>query len=413
MTSIGRSEPCASIRRGWQAIFWWIGQCIAFAVVSCQALAQAAPDYIASMASYEVRQMTGSLAPANGAEILAHVTPSSWLTGDPGVIDLVGVVGAWSGGAKGKGTRLIVHGGGHNDSANNGVYVYDFGGGSRPTGFSLPFISPVSAVRQASTYSDGAPSATHTYDGVVYVSESNSLYRFGGAKWSTSGGFYGLAARFDFSSGTWTVLSAYPGKSDTEPSVIYDAISRKILVTMTGQSNAAFFRMDSNSWSPVRDSSREHHDSGFAYDPTRSRAVMVGGGSATLYNINWSAETFTQSALNATGATSILGNSALSAFYDPARDSFWLFGGKKSSPGYGNLYEMNASTFEIVQRPLSATTAGFEFDYNGSYGRFIFMDEWRAIGFLTRSDVAPFVIKLPPGTKGTSPPSPPSDIRAQ
>lgn len=373
----------------------------------------AAPSYISAMAPYEVRQMTGTLAPANGMETMVNVTPSSWLTGDPGVIGLRGVIDAWSGGGKGIGTRLIVHGGGHNDSANNGVYVYDFAGTSKPTGYSLPFISPVSAVQQASTYADGAPSAAHTYDGMVYVPQNNSFYRFGGSKWVSTGGWYNLAARFNLGSGQWTMLPGYPGASSTEPSVIYDVVSGKMLVTMTGQSNAAFYRMATNNWSSVRNTAREHHEAAFAYDPTRSRAIMVGGGSATLYTVNWSAETFSESALNASGSTGILSQSALAAFYDAGRDCYWILAGGSGSSGYSNVYEMNAGTFNIVQHGLSASMGGFNSDYQGSFGRFIFMDQWRAIGIVTGSDDAPYVIKLPAATNNVAPPNSPSDFRAQ
>jgi hypothetical protein len=182
---------------------------------------------------------------------------------------------------------------------------------------------------------------------------------------------------------------------------------------MTGQSNAAFYRIASNSWSSVRGTAREHHESAFAYDPTRSRAIMIGGGSATLYAINWSSETFTESALNASGSTGILSNSSLAAFYDPARDSYWIFGGNSGSSGYSNIYEINAGTFRIEQYSLGTPISGVEEDYQGSFGRFIFMDQWRAIGVLTRSDAAPYVIKLPAGTKNVAPPNPPTEVRAQ
>ena len=87
----------------------------------------AVPSYIASMAPYQVRALTGTYSPTNGGESMQSVTPSSgafgnWLSGDPGVLQLPGVVDAWCGGAKpASGSKMYVHGGGHNDSANNGL----------------------------------------------------------------------------------------------------------------------------------------------------------------------------------------------------------------------------------------------------------------------------------------------------
>jgi hypothetical protein len=374
-----------------------------------------APTYISSMADFEVRQMSGSFAPSSGGTTMRSVTPSEWISSDPGG-GVEYVLAAWSGGGKGVGTKLIVHGGGHNDSANNGVYVFDFAGTTRPAGWVTPLdISSTSSVRQADTYSDGRPSSAHTYDGMVYVGAHDSLYRFGGAKWSTSGGWYGLAARYSLATRQWSILPSYPGNASTEPSVAYDPVSNKILVTMTGQSNAAFFRVSTNSWSSVRGTSREHHESALAYDHTRNRGIMVGGGTATLYSINWSAETFSESALAASGSIGILSGGALAAVYDSRADAYWIWGGRSGSSGYSTIYRMNANTFATTAHALSQSMAGFETgDYQGSFCRFILLEDWRAIGFLTRTDAAPFVIKLPEGAlPSTNTPRAPTSLTVQ
>ena len=71
--------------------------------------------------------MSGTSAPTNGKTSMSDATPSEWLTSDPGTCDLGCVIAAWSGGAGAvSGTKLFVHGCGHNDSANNGIYAYDF-----------------------------------------------------------------------------------------------------------------------------------------------------------------------------------------------------------------------------------------------------------------------------------------------
>jgi hypothetical protein len=110
---------------------------------------------------------------------------------------------------------------------------------------------------------------------------------------------------------------------------------------------------------------------------------------------NWSAETVTGSTFTPSGDTTILSQAALSMFYDSARDCFWIWGGGSASSGYTTIYEMNASTFAITAHPLSQSMSGFVGQYFGSYGRWVFMDSWRAIGFVTRTDQAAYVIKLP------------------
>jgi hypothetical protein len=97
-------------------------------------------------------------------------------------------------------------------------------------------------------------------------------------------------------------------------------------------------------------------------------------------------------------------------FYDPERDSFWIFGGRAASPGYGTLYEMNAGTFAITAHPLGSSMASFDADYKGSFGRFVFMRDWRAVGFATSTDAGPYVIKLPPAINSSAPPRPPTSL---
>lgn len=355
--------------------------------------------YITSMADYEVRQMTSTYVPTNGKATIASVTPSEWLTSDPGNTNLPAVILSWSGGAKGEGTTLVVNGGGHADSANNGVYVFDYSGTSAPTGWTVGGLSAVSAVQNSATYSDGRPASVHTYDGCIRV--SNKMYRFGGAKW-IDGSFYRGVASFNLSTSTWAILPDLPSGVTTElPHVVYDPTSNKILYLPSGSGRAAFFRLSSETWgnTPLNPTALAYYGA-TAYDTSRGRAIVLGStyeGSQThkIVTPNWTNETLAGSTLSASGSTAILARTSLSVFYDSARDCFWIFGGDSGSPGYANIYEMNASTFAITAHALSSSMASFEGSYSGSYGRYVFMPTYRAIGFVTRTDAAPYVIKLP------------------
>jgi hypothetical protein len=354
------------------------------------------PSYISSLTDFQSIQMNGALAPVNGTTSMQSVTPAEWLSSDPGTIDLDGVVGAWSGGGKGIGTKLIVHGGGHNDSANNGAYIFDYAGTTKPQGWVTPLdVSAVSAVQQGGVYSDGASCSTHTYDGLVYVPFNNSMYKFYGAPWSTNGGFTNDSWRYDLSSASWSQPPDGPVSAGGEPTCCYDAVSNKILLAIPNQLGAAFYRVAANTWSSVKGLSSGGSDCAMTYDPTRGRAIVVNSSIRRLYTIDWSAETVSDGTFSPSGSTAILNSSALSAFYDLLLDCYWLFGGDGSSPGYASVYRMNASTFAITQHALSQTIPKQASNYLGSYGRFIFMDSWRAIGFLAQNNAAPWVIKLP------------------
>lgn len=393
------------------------GAITALCVALCsQAHAQSgtAPTYISSLADYEVRALSGSFAPTTNGTSIESVTPSEWLTNDPSTLGIVGVIVAWNGGAKGTGSKLFVHGGGHNDSANNGMYVFDFAGTTRPTGWQTPLnISPVSAVRAGSaTYADGRPTAVHTYDGVVYASHNNHLYRFGGAWYNPNGNFTGASFKMNVANNQWTQVPSYPGGGGGALT-IYDAASGKIFVTTSETFTGYFYRTSNDTWSGAKTFGGGGFSFGSigAWDPTRNRGVIVGGGTNYVLSLNFANETVSVSSLNASGATAILSRQGASAVYDPQIDAYWVFGGDRGSPGYTSIYQMNAGTFGISQHALSGSIApSLNFDYQGSYGRFILMPQWRALGFLGTHDGPVYVVKLP--GQAAPLPNPPTALTA-
>jgi hypothetical protein len=350
------------------------------------------PAYIAAMADYQVLTMNGALAPTNGKATMASVTPSEWLTSDPG-LGLRMVVDAWSGGGKGKGTKLVVHGGGHGDSANNGVYIYDFAGTTKPTGWTLPSISPVSAVRAGSaSYADGKPVSVHTYSGLVDT--STALYRFLGASYPT-GGTTLACWKYTFATAVWTNLGNYSGNPNT-PACIYDEVSNKILIIARNQFQYQVLNCNSGAFSAVKET-QQHipENSILAYDSRRRRAVEIGP-TRRLWPVDWSSETMQTGGYTPSGVVEAVSWTASCALYDQARDVFWVFGGDGDTSGYTKIYQMNAATFAVTAHALSAPLVGtLAQDYQGSWDRFVWMDGWRAIGFVSNANEAPVVIKLP------------------
>ena len=388
---------------------------IAGAIPAAQAQNGPAPDYITSMQPFQVRGLSGSFAPTNGNVSMADVTPPEWLNNDPSVLGLNGVLAAWSGGAKSvSGTRLFVHGGGHFDSANNGLYVYDFAGTTNPTGWQAPLvISPVSAVRdEAATYADGLPNSVHTYDGIVFASHNNTVYRFGGSRYS-SGRLNRNSFKYEVATGEWTRLPDYPGGEDAAKT-IYDPITGKIFVTMTDEFDGYFFRTDTETWGPRV----QYGGNGFpfdtmaAWDSNRNRAIVVGERETSVVDIDFDAETINVQNFNATGATDIYSRSGISAVYDPVRDVFWMFGGGIGSPGYSGLYELRAdgNPWTTVRHPLSGDSIPLSKGLIGSWGRYVLMPQWQAIGFVAEENGPAFVIRLPDGQFLT--PEAPANLRA-
>lgn len=354
------------------------------------------PAYVSDLSAYEVRALTGSYAPT-GEETMQDATPSEWLTSDPGTLDLRGVIDAWGGGiGDPDGARVFVKGGGHNDSANNGLYIYDFNGTTKPTGWTVKFQSAVSDVISTSKfYADGLPSALHAYDNLGYV--DGEVFVFGGYVYgnpsTTTPYSYNIAAE------TVGSVSNLPQGATSRGFTVYDPATNKLFFGSVGSLfSCAFFDVASRTYGSDSVSSPPTSvDAVAALDTSRSRLVMLGSGRNLLWTLDFSTDSLvSESTFSPSGSTSILSNSGLSAFYDADRDSFWIFGGKDGSPGYSNLYEMDASSFAITAHSLTGDSfASLPSDHQGSYKRFVFFPEWRAIGFVIRHNVAPYIIRLP------------------
>lgn len=356
------------------------------------------PEYIADMTDYEVRAMSGSYAPTNGMDTMAEVTTGGWETDYSGVNfpDAAGVIIAWCGGFKAvSGThKLRVHGGGHFDSANNGIYVFDFDGTTAPTGWSIEGQSgsPSNAV-QNGTYTDGKPTSIHSYDGLVYASHNDTLYRFGGYDFGAASNLISQAWKFSNASQTWTQLTSYPG-GGLIGSVIYDPVTQKIFVS-DGQDNgsslnAYFFDCSDDTWSsPKAMSHTPGNDAVMAWDSSRGRALVYGSSAAKLLTIDFAAETVS----SASASAPALAN-ARSFFYDSYRDVYWAFGGSGSS-SWTTLWEINASTLATTASHTLSASIPVVSQHQGSYGRFVFIPEWRVIGTVASNTTAAYLIKLP------------------
>jgi hypothetical protein len=353
------------------------------------------PEYIASMSAFQVRQMTGPFAPTNGFATIASVTPDEWLKSDPGN-GLPYVIDAWCGGGKGKGTKLVVHGGGHNNSANNGVYIFEFSGTSRPTGWTLPSISSVSAVQQGSvsnSYRDGRPVSTHTNSGMV--STGKALYRFLGAHWNSSGGFTAACWKYSYASNAWTYLGNYGGKLN-QPLCVFDESANKILITTDTYDTYQILDCATDRLSAVKSHNFDvGYGSTLVYDSLRRRVIEIGP-NRRVWTMDWNSETLSGGTYTPTGAIAGANLTAACSLYDESKDVFWIFGGRLGDPGYSTIYEMNARTFAVTAHPLSQSIAiSISPDYQGAWDRYIWMHEWRAIGFVSNVGVAPVVIKVP------------------
>lgn len=338
------------------------------------------PAYISSMSPYQVRSLTGSYAPTNGSTTLRSVMPSMWSGNDD-------IIRPWCGGAKStSGTKMYVHGGGHSDSSNNGLFSFDFAGTTRPTGWAVENAGQTGVSGDFAVGTTGMPTSVHTYDGMIDM--GTALYRFGGSAYP-QGGFTNQFVRYDKASSTWTRIPS-AGYNNFAGMSLGNPAAGKILVmeryaTFT---TYAFYRVASNDWS-ARKNVPSQWSSGpsSAYDPVTNTGLCLHSPAFSI-NIDWSAETITQTARSISGI-----GSGTALLWDPTRGVYWAFGASGNST---TLYEINPTTFAVTPHTLTGDAPlAFESGTQGTYGRWVFLDSWRAIGSVASRTSPAFVIRLP------------------
>ena len=179
-----------------------------------------ATAYYDGMADFAVMSLA-SVTAANGNATLADATPAEWITGSPAGNANSGntpnIVAVWCGSAEDKPRyRIVLRGGGHDDDANNGLYVYDFSpvGANQFQGASLLDISSVgivpTSVDSHDPYPDGRPSSIHSYQGQQYVSSLDKHVSAGGSVYRL-GNLFGKTWVWDGSG--WTEPPGYPASA--------------------------------------------------------------------------------------------------------------------------------------------------------------------------------------------------------
>lgn len=351
-----------------------------------------APAYIAALSPYEVLELAST---SSGNVSMQDVTPAEW-DGSAGANNLDAVVVSYSGGGKAvTGTILSVHGGGHNDGANNGMYLYEFAGTTQPFGWKSPLvISDLDQITVSSTtYSDGKPASIHTYDHMVTIGDY--VYRFRGSRWEDGSDGY-LPWRYSLQNDTWEELATGgPSAGFHILSTIADQATEKVLCSWES-AITYFYRAAADTWSSAKTLGFHIGEYNIGIRGPDSECLIVGEGAKRVVTVDFSAETVSSAAFVSSGDDEILDADGISGFYDPTLDCYWLFGGAAANTdGYANLYHVNRSTWAVTAHALTGDAISIMPGTIRSSGRFLFMDEYRAIGFVTTVDGPAYVIRLP------------------
>lgn len=199
----------------------------------------------------------------------------------PGIAEIRGndgcqaVISAWNGGiADTKNNRLIFFGGGHFDYYGNEVYALDLSKGALER---IVEPSPVTNLETCpESYTDGHPSARHTYNGLAYLAAKGALYMYGGAK-SPCGGMSDVTWLLDLASLQWTRKDPHGENPFGAPGAAadYDRVSGLVYMTDT----RSFFSYDSakNSYAKLGSYYGLDYHMTAVMDPERRLFLMFGG----------------------------------------------------------------------------------------------------------------------------------------
>jgi hypothetical protein len=402
------------------------------------ATATAVPTYVSALAPFQV---AGLSAVSNGkATWFSAVDPlydsTSFNGGGDNAVFSVKHLSTESGGfADPDGRAFYALGGGHADGAYNGIIKYDLSGTTMPTGWSvqagsesaladIPEVVTYPPSLNFGTYPDGRAGSTHNYGAMVFDSTNRTMSRFAGSYWA-AGSMEGLALteinwKFDFNANTWAGLPFFNGVSQGAVAVggqvYHDKAKRKALY-VNSQSWGNFYNTATQTFgarvtiNSTATSMATRLQGG--YDPSRSRAIIVGKGRQKMFTINFDDETVgTCTDFTATGDTEILGATieGVGVEYDPTLDRFWLFGGRDNAGSvpsgdllFNKLYWINAADLDdgavtvfsqalSTTIPVVSTGAGF---FMGLYRRYCLIPEWRALAVATSYNQPVHVIRLP------------------
>jgi hypothetical protein len=387
---------------------------------SCVANADAAglPAYMSGMASLEVRNLTGKYAPSNGMATMWDALPPAWrLTGQPNGAD--GVFASWCGGKGDAASRkLFVHGGGHGDSSNNGLYVYDFSGDAAPAGWSVapssltstpPAITPYEPT--GGVYPDGRPAAIHSYDQQWYDPTQNRWYRYSGSPFSNNGGTGAYAFYYDFNRQAWSQWGPQIASGQGSlGGILIGAPDGSKFLSISGNSGARFITPAGSTtyagtplWAFDDDA---NHTT--AYDSVNGRwftcgyASGLGGQACWTFQVNWSAGTISN--VTVRRVTFPEGVEAASIVFDAEHSRgpcFWVFGYANAMVGRSTMgttiYRVDASTFAVTSYILTGDPIVLANSSNmaGSYNRHVWFPNWRIVATVHAHNAPASLIKLP------------------
>lgn len=263
-------------------------------------------------------------------------------------------------------------GGGHLDYAGNEVDVLDLSQDSPAWSELRAPTAAGSVVSNSAYYSDGRPSARHTYYGVVVCEQNDELLVFGGNMYGSSGALTDDVAAFDLLTSDWkadgtrpnmpagvTTLQGHATCVDPSTGDVY-VIANEMIQRWTRSTNTWSERVSQYD-APYG------YEAMSAFDSTRNRILVIGGAAdvTELYTLSGDA----MSLPTLTGsAASIDTQGGAGMQYVAAIDKYLV----RLAGSGGTVYQVDASSWDVSTFTTSGG-ASVPATSNGPYNKFLYV----------------------------------------
>lgn len=369
------------------------------------------PAYLPT-AAYAVKRLTTT---TSGRGRMYDALTAEWQARG----DYLSSVDAWSGAARvpteGK---LIMFGGGHGDSAMNGLMEYDFNGTTAPFGFTAKQLSAVSAIAPIN-YTDGRVAATHSYDGIQYDPTANRfMVCTGTAYWPDGFGSQAAVCDYGASGNGWARVGLGGVTIAQNPTWSAIDLTTGYVLQMPCYNNSSIYDLRNNTWVVQGTqtglgaiAANATNNPSTIYDSRRQIVWCAGGfiGASTLRKFKWNRPTDASpntvqnlGTVSVTGDTGILSRQAPGIVYDQGAsasgDRLWMW-----SPVFTPTTIYQIANLDGTPTMTAHTLSGDSFlagranlaSTGEMYGRMTMLKNWRAIGLYYKGDDYAYAIKLP------------------
>lgn len=372
------------------------------AVVSVPAFAQ-------GIADWGVRAMSGSYTPSNGKETMYSTLVGAFAewhqTGQSLGAD--NVFNAWGHGMHGDpdGLRGFVHGGGHLDSGNNGLYIYDFSGDAAPVGWkvspnTLSTIANATINSSNGKYADGRMCSIHAY-AMWFDKVNNQVHRVSGSPYSNGGGATDVYGRFNLADDTQTSANA-SAVASLGATLIGKADGTKLLY-LNVEGTPQFINTSTLALTASGSSFLGSTERGpmCLYDVDIDKHVCffdsAGAKTVKVITTNWGANTFSVADNTMTGANaSDIDSGGACLAKDRASNRYLVVANKRDATNglVSSLYSVNPSTWAVTKFDLGSTIS-ISTASAGGYGKCVWFESWRILAVMLGYNDPVQLIKVP------------------